>query len=63
MNCVMSRAQKPARTPDGSSRFDRSDPPPPRLAGVERADVVEGLPDEYLEMNGSYDMKPEQRVA
>jgi hypothetical protein len=25
-------------------------------------DVVEGIPDEYLEMNGSYRMTPEQRV-
>ena len=25
-------------------------------------DVVDGIPDEYLEMNGSYGMTPEQRV-
>jgi hypothetical protein len=25
-------------------------------------DHVEGIPDEYLEMNGSYEMTPEQRV-
>jgi Pyridoxamine 5'-phosphate oxidase len=25
-------------------------------------DEVEGIPDEYLQMNGSYDMTPEQRV-
>ena len=25
-------------------------------------DIVEGIPDEYLQMNGSYQMTPEQRV-
>ena len=32
-------------------------------AGVEPSwDVVDGIPDEYLEMNGSYQMTAEQRV-
>jgi hypothetical protein len=32
------------------------------LRGRAELDVVEGIPDEYLEMNGSYTMTPEQRV-
>ena len=38
---------------------------PPRILlirGRAELDVVEGIPDEYLEMNGSYKMTPEQRV-
>jgi Pyridoxamine 5'-phosphate oxidase len=38
---------------------------PPKLLlirGEAELDVVEGIPDEYLEMNGSYVMTPEQRV-
>ena len=38
---------------------------PPRILlirGRAELDVVEGIPDEYLEMNGSYTMTPEQRV-
>jgi hypothetical protein len=38
---------------------------PPRILlirGRVELDVVEGIPDEYLEMNGSYTMTPEQRV-
>jgi hypothetical protein len=38
---------------------------PPKLLlirGRAELDVVEGIPDEYLEMNGSYQMTPEQRV-
>jgi hypothetical protein len=39
---------------------------PPRILlirGRAELDVVEGIPDEYLEMNGTYTMTPEQRVA
>jgi hypothetical protein len=38
---------------------------PPKLLlirGEAELDVVDGIPDEYLEMNGSYEMTPEQRV-
>ena len=38
---------------------------PPRillLRGEAVLDEVEGIPDEYLQMNGSYEMTPEQRV-
>ena len=32
------------------------------IRGRVELDVVEGIPDEYLEMNSSYTMTPEQRV-
>src|SRR3954465_4275481 len=38
---------------------------PPKILlirGQAELDVVEGIPDEYLEMNGSYQMTSEQRV-
>jgi hypothetical protein len=38
---------------------------PPKILfirGRAELDHVEGIPDEYLEMNGSYEMTPEQRV-
>lgn len=38
---------------------------PPRILlirGRAELDVVEGIPDEYLQMNGTYEMTPEQRV-
>ncbi|MFF4906291.1 pyridoxamine 5'-phosphate oxidase family protein [Streptomyces sp. NPDC001260] len=38
---------------------------PPRILlirGRAELDVVDGIPDEYLQMNGSYEMTPEQRV-
>lgn len=38
---------------------------PPKLLlirGRAELDVVDGIPAEYLEMNGSYEMTPEQRV-
>ncbi|MFA1538833.1 pyridoxamine 5'-phosphate oxidase family protein [Actinomadura monticuli] len=38
---------------------------PPKLLlirGRAELDLVEGIPDEYLQMNGSYQMTPEQRV-
>jgi hypothetical protein len=39
---------------------------PPKILlirGRADLDVVDGIPDEYLQMNGSYQMTPEQRVA
>jgi uncharacterized pyridoxamine 5'-phosphate oxidase family protein len=33
------------------------------IRGRAELDVVEGIPDEYLQMNGSYTMTPEQREA
>ncbi|MFJ9896008.1 pyridoxamine 5'-phosphate oxidase family protein [Streptomyces sp. NPDC091280] len=33
------------------------------LRGRASLDVVDGIPEEYLQMNGSYQMTPEQRVA
>ena len=38
---------------------------PPKILlirGRAELDVVDGIPDEYLEMNGTYQMTPEQRV-
>ena len=38
---------------------------PPKILlirGSAELDVVDGIPDEFLEMNGSYEMTPEQRV-
>jgi hypothetical protein len=38
---------------------------PPRILlirGQAELDVVDGIPDEFLEMNGSYSMRPEQRT-
>jgi hypothetical protein len=38
---------------------------PPKILlirGRAELDLVEGIPEEYLQMNGSYDMTPEQRV-
>jgi hypothetical protein len=39
---------------------------PPKILlirGRAELDVVDGIPDEYLRMNGSYGMTPEQRMA
>ena len=38
---------------------------PPKILlirGRAKLDVVDGIPDEYLQINGSYEMTPEQRV-
>jgi hypothetical protein len=38
---------------------------PPKILlirGRAELDVVDGIPDEYLEMNGTYEMTPAQRV-
>jgi hypothetical protein len=34
----------------------------PLIRGHAELDTVDGIPDEYLQMNGSYQMTPEQRV-
>lgn len=39
---------------------------PPKILlirGRAELDVVDGIPEEYLQMNGSYTMTPEQRIA
>ncbi|MGW3430896.1 pyridoxamine 5'-phosphate oxidase family protein [Streptomyces melanosporofaciens] len=39
---------------------------PPKILlirGRAELDVVDGIPDEYVQMNGSYEMTPEQRIA
>jgi hypothetical protein len=39
---------------------------PPKILlirGRAELDVVEGIPDEYLQMNGTYEMTPEQRAG
>jgi type II secretory pathway component PulJ len=39
---------------------------PPKILlvrGRAELDVVDGIPEEYLQMNGSYEMTPEQRVG
>ena len=44
---------------------DRHRGAPPKILlvrGRAELDVVEGIPDEYLQMNGSYTMTPRQRV-
>jgi Pyridoxamine 5'-phosphate oxidase len=33
------------------------------IRGQAELDVVDGIPDEYLQMNGSYEMTPEQRAS
>ena len=33
------------------------------IRGRAAPDVVDGIPDEYLQMNGSYEMTPEQRAV
>ena len=44
--------------------IDTEEHPPSILLirGRAELDVVDGMPDEYLEMNGTYKMTPEQRV-
>ncbi|MET7460456.1 pyridoxamine 5'-phosphate oxidase family protein [Nonomuraea sp. NPDC005501] len=44
--------------------IDTEEHPPKILLirGRAELDVVDGIPDEYLQMNGSYQMTPEQRV-
>ncbi|MFI7441699.1 pyridoxamine 5'-phosphate oxidase family protein [Nonomuraea indica] len=66
--CTAKNAPKlPAlrRNPAVALTIDTEVHPPKILLirGRAELDVVEGIPDEYLRMNGSYRMTPEQRVA
>ena len=51
--------------PDGALTIDTEVHPPKILLirGRAELDVVDDIPQEYLQMNGSYEMTPEQRVA
>ena len=65
--CTATNAPKlPAlrRNPAVALTIDTEVHPPKTLLirGRAELDVVEGIPDEYLQMNGSYAMTPEQRV-
>jgi Pyridoxamine 5'-phosphate oxidase len=67
---VMCTAQHAAKVqalrhnPAVALTIDTEEHPPHILLirGRAELDVVEGIPDEYLEMNGTYTMTPEQRV-
>jgi type II secretory pathway component PulJ len=52
------------RRPDVALTIDTEVHPPKILLirGRAELDVVDGIPEEYLQMNGSYEMTPEQRV-
>jgi hypothetical protein len=52
------------RNPAVALTIDTEVHPPTMLLirGQAALDVVDGIPDEYLEMNGSYQMTPDQRV-
>ncbi|MER8011814.1 pyridoxamine 5'-phosphate oxidase family protein [Streptomyces sp. NPDC094149] len=52
------------RNPQVALTIDTEVHPPKILLirGRAELDVVDGIPDEYLRMNGSYEMTPEQRV-
>ena len=65
--CTSTNAPKLAslrRNPAVAMTIDTEVHPPKILLirGEAVLDVVEGIPDEYLQMNGSYEMTPEQRV-
>jgi hypothetical protein len=52
------------RNPDVAMTIDTEVHPPKILLirGRAELDAVDGIPEEYLQMNGSYEMTPEQRV-
>ncbi|MEY9862912.1 type II secretory pathway component PulJ [Catenulispora sp. GAS73] len=52
------------RNPQVALTIDTESHPPKILLirGSVELDVVDGIPEEYLQMNGSYEMTPEQRV-
>ncbi|MBG0561349.1 pyridoxamine 5'-phosphate oxidase family protein [Actinoplanes aureus] len=52
------------RNPEVALTIDTEVHPPKLLLirGRAELDVVDGIPEEYLRMNGSYEMTPEQRV-
>jgi hypothetical protein len=65
--CTTTNAPKLAslrRNPAVSLTIDTEVHPPKilLLRGEAVLDEVEGIPDEYLQMNGTYEMTPEQRV-
>jgi hypothetical protein len=65
--CTAKNAPKlPAlrKNPAVALTIDTEVHPPKTLLvrGLAELDVVDGIPDEYLQMNGSYAMTPEQRV-
>ena len=65
--CTAKNAPKLAalrRNPAVALTIDTEVHPPKILLirGRAELDVVEGIPEEYLRMNGSYEMTPEQRV-
>jgi hypothetical protein len=65
--CTPKNAPKLAalrRNPAVALTMDTEVHPPKILLirGRAELDVVEGIPDEFLEMNGTYQMTPEQRV-
>jgi hypothetical protein len=65
--CTTTNAPKLAslrRNPSVALTIDTEVHPPAilLLRGEAVLDEVDGIPDEYLEMNGSYQMTPEQRV-
>jgi hypothetical protein len=65
--CTSKNAQKLAslrENPAVALTIDTEVHPPKLLLirGRAELDVVDGIPDEYLQINGSYEMTPEQRV-
>jgi len=65
--CTAKNARKlPAlrRNPAVALTIDTESHPPKVLLirGTAELDVVDGIPDEYMQWNGSYKMTPEQRV-
>jgi hypothetical protein len=65
--CTSKNAPKLAalrRNPAVALTIDTDVHPPELLLirGQAELDIVEGIPDEFLEINGSYKMTPEQRV-
>jgi len=52
------------RNPQVALTVDTESHPPKILLvrGTVELDVVDGIPEEYLQINGSYEMTPEQRV-
>lgn len=65
--CTSTNAPKPPalrRSPAVALTIDTESHPPKvlLLRGTVELDYVDGIPDEYLQWNGTYEMTPEQRV-
>jgi hypothetical protein len=65
--CTSKNARKLAmlrRNPAVALTIDTESHPPKVLLirGQAELDVVDGIPDEYLQFNGTYEMTPEQRA-